>query len=213
VQVGVGNPFGHAVEVAATVVVRGGAFEVEGLPVELALGPFEERVLPVALAGGSWSPGDDPVLLARYKWSGGPGRAAGELLLDAPFERIRSVRLGRTALRLPLLCERPGDAPATMTVRLRRDELLASVESPGGLEEVRAHLRLGTRVSVGARGVRARLPEAFARDPRGVPFCVGFTGVDAEASERGRRLRRLAGGLPPGVASGAPARLFPIADA
>ena len=213
VEVGVSNPFGHAVEVAVTPVVRGGAFEVEGLPAALDLEPFEARELPITLAGGSWSPGDDPVLLARFKWSAGPGRSAGELLLDAPFERIRSVRVGRTALRLPLLCERPGDAPATMTVRLRGAEVLASVESAGGLTETRAHLRLGTRVTVGARGVRARLPEAFADDPRGVPFCVGFTGVDPDSPSGARRLRRLAGGLPAGVAAGAPARLFPIADA
>ena len=217
IQVTLENPFGFVVEAALTARMGGGAFEVEGLPASLEIGARQTRVVPVRIWGGSWSPGDDPVLLLRLKWSGGPGRGPGELLLEAPLERIRRVRLGRSNLRLPLLCEHPGERPASMTVRLRGEEVIASIEDPGGLSEARALMRLGVDVHTGAGGVRARIPEAFRRDPRGVPFTVGFLGREPGRSARGvagaRRLRRFSGGLPGGIAGGAPSRLFVEPDA
>jgi glycerophosphoryl diester phosphodiesterase len=207
------NPFGFPIEVALALRVRGGAFEVEGLPCAFELEPHAVLDVPVTLSGGSWSPGDDPVLLARMKWRMGPGRSQGELLFDAPIERIRRVQLGTSALRLPLLSERPGERTGTMTLRLRGEEVLVSIEDAGGLQETRALLRLGAEVHRGAHGVRARLPEAFRHDPRGIPFSVGLLGLDPERPDAGRVLRRFSGGLPAGIFGGAPARLFLQPDA
>jgi glycerophosphoryl diester phosphodiesterase len=204
------NPFGHKVEVTLALLVRGGAFEVEGLPRRLALAAGEEGEVELGVAGGSWSPGEDPRLLARFDLGRGPGRAARELVLDTTLERRRSVTLGRDALRLALLVERPGERAATMVLRRRGRELVVRVEDPGGLEGARAILRLGNEVRRGAAGARAFLPQDFDLRGDGIAFSCGFEGRDAD----GRRVvRRWAGGVPAGIAHGAPGRLFPAASA
>ncbi len=211
--VGVRNPFGFLTEVALTVVVRGGAFEVEGVPVTLELNPGERRDVSLGLAGGSWSPGDDPVLLARFVWRTGPGRPRESLILDAPLARHRSLRLGPDSRRLIMLCEHPGQATSTMTVRRRGEELLAWVEGSGGLRDLRATIRLGGEVRRGGRGVRVPLPEGWRTCEEGIPFCVGFEGREGDAAHAPRVLRRWAGGLPAGLRSGSPGRLFLHSDA
>ncbi len=210
---GVRNPFSFDVEVAVAPLVRGGAFEVEGLPVALRLAPGEAADLPFRIAGGSWSPGDDPRLIARFAWKRGPGRPAGHLVLDAPLARIRGVNLGREAIRLPMLREHPGEREASVTVRRRGAELLCRVEDPGGLDDARALVRLGRHTRRGGRGVRIRLPEDFDRRVEGVPFSCGFDAWPREGGARVRRVRRWAGGIPGGIANGAPGRLFPAAGA
>ncbi|MEM7310156.1 MAG: glycerophosphodiester phosphodiesterase family protein [Planctomycetota bacterium] len=200
------NPFPFAVEAACDLLVRGGAFEVEGLPTRLALAPGEEAALGFAVSGGSWSPGDDPRLLVRYAWGAGPGRRAGALVLDATLERRRTVRLAADARRLAMLCEGPGDPQASLVLRRRRGELLVRVENPGGLDEVRTLVRLGGEVRRGGHGARIPLPEGFDEAREGVPFSCGFEGRDRAG---GRRLRRWAGGLPAELGSGAPGRLYP----
>lgn len=204
------NPFAHPVEVGLALLVRGGAFDVDGLPRRLALAPGEEAEVPFGIAGGSWSPGEDPRLLARYTSARGPGRPALELVLDTTLERRRSARLARDARRLSLLVERPGERGATMVLRRRGRELVARVEDAGGLSDVRALVRLGAEVRRGAAGVRVLLPADFDRRPEGIPFSCGFEGRSAD----GRRVvRRWAGGVPAGIAHGAPGRLFPAASA
>jgi glycerophosphoryl diester phosphodiesterase len=204
----VANPFAFPVRAIADVLVRGGAFEVDGLPAALALGPGEEGALEVALAGGSWSPGEDPRLLVRFAWRVGPrraGTAAREVVLDTTLERRRSVMLGGgDARRLAMLVERPGDRGGTMVIRRRGRDLLAKVEDPGGLTDVRALVRLGGAVRRGAVGLRVPLPADFDGRAGGVAFSAGFQGRDAA----GRVVvRRWAGGLPGGIAHGAPGRL------
>jgi hypothetical protein len=93
-----------------------------------------------------------------------------------------------------------------MTVRRRGRELLAWVEDPGGLEDVRAQVLLGPRIVEGARGVRVELPDGVEAGAAGLPFSLGFEG--RRPGERGRVLRRWAGGLPGGARSGAPGRLL-----
>ncbi len=200
------NPFGFRVELALALAPGGGAFEVEGLPVELELAPNEETELGFSLRGGSWSPGEDPLLYARFVWRSGPGRPHESLILEAPVVRVRTLRLGRDTVRLPLLAERPGDPEASMTLRRRGRDLLSVVENAAGAVDVRALLRLGVHVQRGARGVRMPLPE-WARPGELLPFSVGFEG---RADEHGERavLRRWAGGLPGDVKSGEPGRLI-----
>ena len=107
-------------------------------------------------------------------------------------------------MRLPLLRERPGAPAASMTLRRRGNELVAWVENPGGLEEVRARIRIGQRLRYGGQGVRIRLSELELAGERSLPFNVGFEGLAG-----GRRaLRRWAGGLPPELGSGSPGRLI-----
>ena len=132
VPVGVRNPFGFPVEVALTVVVRGGAFEVEGVPVALELAPGEKVDVPITLGGGSWSPGDDPVVLARFVWARGPGRPREDLFLDAPLARVRTLSLGTDARRLPMLCEHPRQPEASMALLRRGEELLACCTADWG---------------------------------------------------------------------------------
>jgi hypothetical protein len=91
-----------------------------------------------------------------------------------------------------------------MTVERRGRELVAAVEDAGGLLEPAAMIRVGSRVRTGRRGVRVRLPEEF--EPEGLPFCVGFRAREPGTGKV--RLRRWAGGLPYGLGSGAPGRLF-----
>jgi len=196
------NPFAHPVKAALALAVRGGAFQVEGLPTTLALDAGTSTRVPVTLAGGSFSPAEDPCVLVRFAWRAGREEAA--LVLDHPLERTRTLHLGRGVRRLKLLCEGPVDLPASMTVERRGRELVAAVEDSGGLGEPEALIRVGSRVRTGRRGVRVRLPEEF--EPEGLPFCVGFRGTEPGSGRR--RLRRFAGGLPYGLGSGAPGRLF-----
>ena len=127
-------------------------------------------------------------------------------MLDTTLERRRRATLARDARRLALLVERPGERAATMVLRRRGRELLVRVEDAGGLADVRALVRLGADVRRGAAGARVLLPEDFDRRAEGVPFSCGFEGRDAA----GRRVvRRWAGGVPSGIAHGAPGRLFP----
>ncbi len=196
------NPFPWPVKAALALVPRGGAFQSTGLPATLALDARDEQGVRVTLHGGSWSPHDDPAVLVRFAWR--QGRHSRALVLDAPLERVRTLRLGADPQRVRLLSERPGVPEATMVLRRRGTELLAAVESAGGLTDVAATVRVGARVRSGRRAVRIRLPEE--PDPQGLPFCVGFQGADASS---GRRiLRRFSGGLPYGIGSGAPGRLF-----
>lgn len=201
-QVRVRNPFAFPVKAALALLTRGGAFQVTGLPVTLALDAHAEAATPVSLHGGSWSPLEDPCVVLRFAWR--RGRAARGLVLEAPLARVRTLRLGADAQRLRMLCERPGEREASMTMRRRGGELLAVVEDPGALTDVAARIRVGARVRTGRRAVRIRLPAEL--EPEGASFCVGFEGTEPETGLR--RLRRFAGGLPYGLGSGAPARLF-----
>ncbi|MEW6070963.1 MAG: glycerophosphodiester phosphodiesterase family protein [Planctomycetota bacterium] len=207
-EVGVRNPFGFPVEVALTVVVHGGAFDVEGLPARIDLAPGEARSASIVLAGGSWSPGDDPVVLARFAWQRGPGRPRESLILDAPLARVRTLNLGPDVRRLAMLCEHPGQEPASMSLRRRGEELLLWVEAPGGLADVRALVRLDSEVRGGGRGVRLRLPAGWRERGDGFRFCAGFEGRAGSGPHAPRVLRRWAGGLPEGIRAGAPGRLF-----
>ncbi len=209
IGVGMRNPFPFRVEVTLALAIRGGAFEVSGLPSAFELEVGEQRSFPLSLAGGSWSPHEDPVLFARFAWRGGPGRREEALVLDAPLPRTRTLRLSSATLRVPMLREHPGGRLGSMTVRRRGREILAAVEDAGGWRDVRAILRIGHQVHRGGHGVRAFLPE-FPRD-RPIPFSVGFEGRAQDSVEIG--LRRWAGGLPYGLGSGATGRLFVVEQA
>jgi glycerophosphoryl diester phosphodiesterase len=195
------NPFPWPVKAALGFVARGGAFQVTGLPATLALDARDEQGVPVVVRGGSWSPLEDPSVVVRYAWRA--GRASRALVLDAPLERVRTLRLGADVQRVTMLRERPGEPPASMTLRRRGAEILAAVEDAGGLAEVEARIRVGARVRVGRKAVRIRLSEELGHD--GAAFSVGFEGHEPDGT---RRLRRFAGGLPYGLGSGAPGRLF-----
>lgn len=201
-RVGVRNPFVFPVKVALGFVARGGAFQVTGLPATLALDGHARHELAVTLKGGSWSPLEDPSVVLRFAWRKGRGYEA--LVLDAPLERVRTLHLGAGTQRVRLLRERASDREASMAVRRRGDELVAAVEDAGGLTEVSARIRVAARVRSGRRGVRIRLPEEL--EPGGAPFCLAFEGTDPESGHR--VLRRWSGGLPYGLGSGAPGRLF-----
>lgn len=197
------NPFAYPLRAEARLRVRGGAFEVSGLPAELELEPGQERELEFELTGGSWSPGGDPRLEVALRWSGGPGRRAGALVVDDTLHRVRELRLGDDARRVGLLREHPGQPDASMTVRRRGGVVSVAVEAAGDASDARAVLRLGNAVVRGSgRSVRARLPDEA---PGGrVPFSCGFWG-----RSRGRSaLRRWAGGLGDGPRSGAPGWLI-----
>ena len=216
VDLAVRNPFPFAVEVTVVLAVHGGAFEVEGLPVALALAPGERRGIELRLHGGSWSPGDDPVVHARFRWSTGPGRPPEALVLEHPLARTRTLTLGRESLRLVMLRERADDPPASMSVWRRGRDLLARVENAGGLTDLRAIVRLGARQHAGGSGVRAPLPAPFDRgmpptgawSQRSVPFAVGFEGRRPGERDPGARLlRRWCGGIGVHPREGAPGRL------
>lgn len=203
---GVRNPFPFAVEVALALETRGGAFEAALEPRRARLAPGARGLHALSLRGGSWSPHEDPLAHAAFVWEAAAGRPAGRLVLDAPLARVRTVALRRDALRLPMLRERPGAPPASMTLERRGGELCAWVEDAGGLSDPRALCRLDSDVRSGGHGVRVRLPEDFDRRPGGVPFAVGFEGrADGDA----RTLRRFCGGLPYGLFAGSPGRLLP----
>lgn len=201
-ELGVRNPFPFPVKAALALAARGGAFQVEGLPATLALDPGASARVTVALAGGSFSPAEDPSVLVRFGWRA--GRESVGLVLDHPLERTRTLHLGQGVRRLVLLRETATDLSASMTVERRGRELVAAVEDPGGLCEPEAMIRVGSRVRTGRRGVRVRLPEEF--EPEGLPFCVGFRAKEPGSGKK--RLRRWSGGLPYGLGSGAPGRLF-----
>lgn len=210
-EVHVRNPFGFAVELAVALELRGGAFEARGFPATAELAPGAAHPFPFELVGGSWSPGDDPLVHARFAWRVGPGRPHEALVLDAPLRRVRTLRLGPDSQRVFLLREHPGDPEATMSVRRRGSDLLAWVENAGGLEDVRAALRLGIDTRWGGRGVRVKLPEGFDAERAGVPFSMGFSGREQGTEER--RFRRWAGGLPSEQRAGSPGRLLALAEA
>ncbi len=201
------NPFPWPVRVAVELRVRRGAFEVTGLPVGAALRPKQELVHVFGLAGGSWRVGGDPCVAATFVWDAGAGRAAGALTLDAPLVRVRELVAPREARRVELLRERPDDAEATMTVRRGGPWLFVAAENPGELEEPSVVVHLDGQTHYGGRGLRLRLPAEFDRRAEGVPFSCGLLGM-----ERGAwRARRWAGGVPGGLGSGAPGRLYPEA--
>jgi hypothetical protein len=202
VEIGVRNPFSFPVQAALALELRGGAFQTGELWPSFGLDPGAARRLALSIHGGSWSPIEDPLVLLRFAWR--RGRTQETLVLDGPLERVRTLELGASAERLRLLGESPGDRPASMVVRRRGRELLAWVEDAGGLDDVHALVRLGSRVRRGRRAVRIRLPEE--PDPRGLLFSVGFEGT--VAGRAGSRLRRWCGGLPYGLGAGAPGRLL-----
>jgi glycerophosphoryl diester phosphodiesterase len=198
------NPFGWSVRVTAGVLPRRGVFDVRGVPLAAELAPGATLDVPFELTGGAWSPGGDPVFWASYRWRAGPGRAAGRLLVDAALVRVRSASASDVTTRLELLAEGPRAEPATMLVRRRGSALLVSVETPGGLADVRTIVSVDGRVEHGARGVRARLPRDFDQRAAGVPFTCGFTGM----RDGRRELRRWAGGLPLEDDAGSAGRLL-----
>ena len=214
VAIGVVNPFPFPVRAALAIALRGGAFQVTGLPASFALDPGATRDTLLQLRGGSRSPIEDPSVRLALAWRTGRGRPETTLALDAPLERVRTLRLSGGVQRVRMLREKAGDPPASMTLKLRGRELLAWVEDPGGLADVRSSIRVGSRVRTGRRGVRIRLPERF--DPSGIPFSVGFEGWPKAVPEKERGapvLRRWAGGLPYGLGAGAPGRLLRNAEA
>ncbi|MEO6709048.1 MAG: glycerophosphodiester phosphodiesterase family protein, partial [Planctomycetota bacterium] len=121
------NPFGWPVSVHMGLSIRRGAFDVEGLPAQLDLAPGEASKISFRLSGGSWSPGGDPLLVAAMRWRRGPGRPEERIFFDTPLARVRRARLDAGALRLMLLRERPGDPPASVTLKARRDALAVSI--------------------------------------------------------------------------------------
>lgn len=205
------NPFSFPVRAGVQLFVRLGAFEVEGLPARIELAPGEELALPFQLSGGSWSPGGDPLIAVLFQWRAGPGRAAGKLLLDAPLERVRFVVADAVSRRVRMLRESPGQPEASMTVRRRGSELVVAIENAGGLADARALVHLAGLTRRGGQGVRVRLPEGFDQRSEGVPFSCGFEGRVVGARANAQVLRRWAGGLPEGPASGAPGLLVPVA--
>lgn len=198
------NPLPFRVRAEAQIVLRRGAFEIEGLPTSFELAPAAETEIPFRLSGGSWRAGRDPVLSVRFSWSAGAGRRAGNLVLDAPLRRRRTTVLDGVARRLAMLRESPGDPPASMTLRRHRDFVLVSIEDAGGLVDPHTLVHIDGRMYHGGRGVRAALPEDFDRRAAGVAFSCGMW-----AEKDGERiLRRWAGGVPDDVSAGAPGRLL-----
>lgn len=204
------NPFPYAVRARCQVFVRRGAFEVSGLPVELQLERGEQRDLPFELAGGSWSPGGDPLLATLFSWGPGPGRRAGRLLLDSPLIRRRRVVADPITRRVPMLCESPAQASASMTVRRSGRDLLIAIENPGGLLDARSVVLLDGTLRQGGLGLRLALPEDFDGRRGGVPFSCGFVGRAPTPGPVRHELRRWAGGLPAVPGSGAPGLLLPL---
>ncbi|MCH2104578.1 MAG: hypothetical protein MK297_11275 [Planctomycetes bacterium] len=202
------NPFPFPVRARAKLFPRQGAFEVSDLPEECELGPGEELVLPFRLTGGARSPGADPLLAVRYSWDEGHERPAGSLVLDAPLHRVRVAVADPITRRLPLLAERPGDLPASVTLRRRADDIVVQIESAGGLEDVELSVLLGPRLRCGGQGLRVELPRGFDHMKEGVSFSVAIAGRPAGGGAR--VLRRWSGGLPNEPRTGAPGRLLSL---
>ncbi len=203
---GVRNPFPFRVDVACSVFVRNGAFEVEGLPHACRLEPGTVVELPFQLTGGSRSPGDDPLLAVQFRWKAGPGRQRGRLLLDAPMHRVRCISADPIARRVTLLAERQGDAPASMTIRRHGRHLVVGIENPGGIEHAHTIAHLAGETVRGGRGLRLTLPDDFDTRSEGIPFSLGI-----EGKLQGERVvRRFAGGIPEGAKHGVPGRLLPL---
>lgn len=194
------NPLARPLEARAFVQVRRGAFELEPLGWSGVLAPGEELEASWTLRGGSWRIGGDPLLAFALV---APEVAGGEapLVCDTPLERVRTVHLDATPLRVELVREGPRERAASMVLRLHQGHVHARIEDAGGAPEPMAILRLGERVVQGGRGVRLPLPkDALARPPA---FSCGFS-----SHRRGERtLRRFCGGLLAEPDSGAPGRL------
>jgi glycerophosphoryl diester phosphodiesterase len=206
------NPFPFTVEVRCGAFVRSGAFELEGLPRAFDLAPGEVQRVPFRITGGARIPGGDPLFGALFKWKGmavrkGELRAGSQLLLDVPLRRERRTLADGLARRLTLLAERPGDPPASLTLRREAGQLIVALENAGGLDDAHCVARLGGEVVRGGRGLRLSLPASFDQRPDGLPFSCGIEGkCDGE-----RRIRRWAGGVPEGLGHGAPGRVLPEA--
>lgn len=219
VPIRVRNPLPWRVRATLSVLPRRGAFELRGVPVHAELEPNAILETGVELTGGAWHPGGDPLVTGSLRWSASSGksgkRAAGRIVLDAPLERRRRAVADALPVRLEMLREGPRDAQATMIVRRRGSELALSVESTGGLSDVRALALIEGRVFRGARGLRVRLPRDFDARREGIEFSCGFTGVapGADGAPGERRVRRFAGGLPDEPGSGACGRLVPWSSA
>jgi glycerophosphoryl diester phosphodiesterase len=201
------NPLPHEVRVELGFVGRHGAYEIRGEPTDFALAAGARQRVELELRGGSWSPGPDPTLVARLRYGAGPGRAAGELVLDAPLERSRTAVLRDGTLRLVCLRESPDARPPTIGLRRRGAELHVTLESPGDLLEAELLVHLDGSLARGGRGLRLRLPPDFERRPGGVPFSAGAVGRDPRRPGAGPSHRRWAGGLPGDLLSGEPGRL------
>lgn len=199
------NPFAFPVRAALEVVVRRGAFEVDGCPEPFELAPGAELAFSFALRGGSWSPGGDPLLFVQLSTVDAPRPF---LALDAPLRRRRHLRLSDDPTRLSLLRESPGDPPASVTVRRQRGDLLVALESPGNLEAARLLVHLDGDLFAAPRGLRLPLPRDLAR-PGGLPFSVGIEGLRSTRRGPVTALRRWAGGVPDTMAAGEPGRLLP----
>lgn len=209
VRATVANPFAFPVRVRAGFVVRRGAFDAAGLPRAFELAPGASERIEFTLTGGARRPGGDPLLVARYAWNRGPGRAAGELDVDAPLVRTRVAIADAIPRRLFLLRDAPRDAPATLVLRRRARWVTVVLESPGHLRDPRVIVRCAGRTYRGARGVRVALPADFDARPEGVPFTCGLV-----AWQDGERVwRRWAGGLTEDADDGSPGRLLPTSNA
>jgi glycerophosphoryl diester phosphodiesterase len=203
------NPFPHAVEFDLGFVGRRGVYDISGEPTSFELERGAERSVRLELSGGSWSPGPDPALMARFAWSGAPGRRTGELILDTPLVRSRSIVLRDTAQRLRCLRESPSAPEASVTVQRNGRALLMRLESSGGLEDAQLLAHLDGVTRLGTRGLRMFLPEDFDDREGGVAFSVGVVGFDRSRPAAGPVYRRWSGGLPPDLLSGEPGRLYP----
>jgi len=202
------NPFSFPVRVHAKLFIRQGAFELSDMPEECELAPGEELLLPMRLTGGARSPGADPLLAVRYTWDAAPELQAGTLLLDAPMRRVRAAVADPVTRRLPLLCERSTDQPASVTLRRRGEDLVVQVESAGGLLDPELCVLLGSRLRRGGKGLRVGLPHDFDALAEGVPFSVGIEG--RSSADGARLLRRWSGGLPNEPRTGSPGRLLSL---
>ncbi len=205
----IANPFSFAVRARAGFVVRRGAFDVVGLPraFELAAGASER--VEFTLTGGARRPGGDPLLVARYAWSRGPGRAAGEIDIDAPLVRTRVAIADAIPRRLFLLRDGPRDTAATLVLRRRGRDVTVELESSGELRDPRVVVRCGGKTWRGARGVRVPLPADFDARAEGIPFTCGLV-----AWQDGERVwRRWAGGLTEDADDGSEGVLLPASNA
>ena len=207
------NPLPVPIEVRLGFFSRGGAFNVEGLPMAATIQVGETLDVSVRIDGGSRSPGPDPLVGAAMSWQGSlwPGSlaAGGRLLLDAPLVRERRAWADTLTTRLTLLAESAGDLPASVVLRRRGQRLSLRIEHAGGLEGPVLVARLGQNIERGAPGVELILPRSFDENPSGLDFSVGIEGLRHGILCR----RRWAGGLPPGLGHGSPGRLLPEREA